>query len=148
MAAGDEPKWKALAEQELKFPATLDEELALADGWYDLAGGVKGPLHDVLLRDAAGWYRAALQSMHQKISDHDSGSRNGWPKSKRQNSSGRRVRRSALRSLTPIRFLPAGATRIGKSCYCVMAEPAKLKRRWPLRLYWLAHHQMQKETGA
>ena len=69
LAAGDEPKWKALAEQELKFPATLDEELALADGWYDLAGGVKGPLHDALLRHAAGWYRAALQSLHQKISE-------------------------------------------------------------------------------
>jgi hypothetical protein len=69
LADGDEPKWKALAEQESKFPATLDEELALADGWYDLAGGVKGPLHDAILRHAADWYRAALQSLHQKISE-------------------------------------------------------------------------------
>jgi hypothetical protein len=50
---------KSLAAAELEKPATPGEQVALADGWWDLAQAKTGADRDALLRHAGSWYRKA-----------------------------------------------------------------------------------------
>ncbi len=63
LARGDDPKWKGLAERELHGPSSADEEVGLADGWFELAATQKGSSRDALLRHATIWYRKALPGL-------------------------------------------------------------------------------------
>jgi len=59
LAKGSDPALKRLAELELAKPETLDEEMQLADGWWETAENAE-PGEQEKLRGAAGyWYRKA-----------------------------------------------------------------------------------------
>lgn len=50
LAKGSDPAYKTLSEKELAFPADVQERVALADGWYDLAEKEKSPLRKTQLQ--------------------------------------------------------------------------------------------------
>jgi len=59
LALAGDTAMKSLAVAELKGPATLDEQVALADGWWDLAQTKADSEHDALLLHAGSWYQKA-----------------------------------------------------------------------------------------
>ncbi|HUY89676.1 MAG TPA: NPCBM/NEW2 domain-containing protein, partial [Pirellulales bacterium] len=59
LARGDDPAYKALAERDLADPDQAEDEKALADEWWKLAEGEKGPSRKALLKRAGFWYRQA-----------------------------------------------------------------------------------------
>ncbi len=64
LALGDDEGLKKLASQELRGPTTSNEQVALADGWYDLAQK-SGEGKDRMLQRAAYWYKRCLQTEPQ-----------------------------------------------------------------------------------
>jgi len=62
VAKGSDPTLKALAEKELGLPTQTADQLALADGWFDLSERERSPLRKAqLLTHARSYYEAALQ---------------------------------------------------------------------------------------
>jgi hypothetical protein len=57
LALGSDAQLKALAVRELEGPTSVDEEVALADGWWDLAQTEQGDARKALLLRAGSWYR-------------------------------------------------------------------------------------------
>jgi hypothetical protein len=61
LALGDNETLKELAVKELSEPKGSNEQIALADGWFDLAQSSKD-IEVQVLRRAAFWYRQSLNS--------------------------------------------------------------------------------------
>lgn len=62
LAKGSDVQLSELAKRDLVTPTTADEQIALADGWWELAEKQKKyqAMAEALRRRAATWYRAAL----------------------------------------------------------------------------------------
>ena len=56
LTMGSDAAFKTLAEKELQAPTSLDEKLALADDWWELAQKEKGRASKPLQLRAAAWY--------------------------------------------------------------------------------------------
>ncbi len=63
LALGSDAKLKTLAERELRGAADAAAQLALADGWWDLAEQEEGAARQRLQDHAADWYRRALPQL-------------------------------------------------------------------------------------
>jgi hypothetical protein len=64
LALGDDEKLKAIAVQELKEPATPDEQLQVGHGWWNLAEeSQKARTKQILLQRAAHWYERAIPGL-------------------------------------------------------------------------------------
>ncbi len=63
LALGNDPSLKELAIRELKSPTAGEGQMALADGWYDLAQAEAGPTKDRMLHRAAIWYAEAKPNL-------------------------------------------------------------------------------------
>ena len=63
LAKGADATLKALAERDLANPKDAVPQLALADGWWDLAGKEKDPDKLALQVRAAFWYEKAIMSL-------------------------------------------------------------------------------------
>jgi hypothetical protein len=59
LALGGDPALKALAVRDLARPKETKEQLALADGWWELAAAAKDPAQLQLQRRAMYWYEQA-----------------------------------------------------------------------------------------
>ena len=62
-AAGNDVAMQTLARQDLATPKDTKDQLALADGWWDLAGKEKGSAKLALQMRASYWYDRALPSL-------------------------------------------------------------------------------------
>jgi WD40 repeat protein len=60
LALGSDDGLKALARQDIAKPQTSKEQLALADGWWELASREKDPGQLALQRRALHWYEQAI----------------------------------------------------------------------------------------
>jgi WD40 repeat protein len=60
LAMGSDKTLKALARQDLAKPQDAKDQLALADGWWDLAAQEKDPAQLALQRRALHWYEQAI----------------------------------------------------------------------------------------
>ena len=64
LAQGSDLPLKALSRQEIDSPPTAaEEQVRLADGWWDLAGARKGIERDALRLSAGYWYEQALPKL-------------------------------------------------------------------------------------
>jgi len=63
LALSPDGKLKELAVKDLRGVSSAEEQVALADGWWDLAQEVGGPGRGALLRRAASWYAAAQEQL-------------------------------------------------------------------------------------
>ena len=59
LAKGSDASWKKLAQQELASPSTTNEQLALADGWWEAAQAAEETEKNGLLLHVGTWYRKA-----------------------------------------------------------------------------------------
>jgi len=60
LAMGDDEALRTLARQDLSKPQAAKDQLALADGWWDLAAKEKDPAQLALQRRAMHWYEQAI----------------------------------------------------------------------------------------
>ncbi len=60
LAMGSDEALRALARRDLAKPQAAKDQLALADGWWDLAAKEKDPAQLALQRRAAHWYEQAI----------------------------------------------------------------------------------------
>ncbi len=60
LAMGSDQSLRALAREDLAKPQAAKEQLALADGWWELAAKENGPAQLALQRRAMHWYEQAL----------------------------------------------------------------------------------------
>ena len=60
LAMGDDETLKTLARQDLAKPQAAKDQLAVADGWWELAGKEKEPAQLALQRRALHWYEQAI----------------------------------------------------------------------------------------
>jgi hypothetical protein len=60
LAKGSDASWKKLAQRELASPSAPDEQLALADGWWEAAQAAQAAEQSGLQLHAGEWYRKAL----------------------------------------------------------------------------------------
>jgi hypothetical protein len=63
LAKGSDEKLKALAEQEIKAPADADEQVQIADAWWDLAQKEAGTARDSLHLHAGEIYTVAMPNI-------------------------------------------------------------------------------------
>ena len=63
LAKGSDAECKALADKELARPAAPDAQVAVADGWYDLAQTQGVATRQILLAHASEWYERALPKL-------------------------------------------------------------------------------------
>lgn len=63
LAKGSDGVLKTLAQKEMAAQANPDDQLAVADGWYDLADQYVSPAKDNLLSHASDWYEKALPGL-------------------------------------------------------------------------------------
>jgi len=63
LTLGSDEQLKALAGRDLKPPSSTDEEVAMADDWWDFSEKEIGLLHDAAKKRAAHWYRLALSDV-------------------------------------------------------------------------------------
>jgi hypothetical protein len=63
LALGSDSQLAKLAEDELSEPRLAKHQLALADGWWDLAESNEGRPQEQCRRRAALWYRAAMSGL-------------------------------------------------------------------------------------
>jgi hypothetical protein len=63
LAKGSNEKLKSLAEQESKAPANADQQVQLADAWWDLAQKESGTARDSLRLHAGAVYQASLPKL-------------------------------------------------------------------------------------
>lgn len=59
----DNPTLAKLAAADRREPGKIDEQIALGDGWFDVAAGFKDAMADHLLLRAYHWYQAALPNL-------------------------------------------------------------------------------------
>ena len=59
LAKGSDASWQKLAQQELASPLATGEQLALADGWYEIAQLAPEAEKNALFLHAGAWYRKA-----------------------------------------------------------------------------------------
>ncbi|NQT14760.1 MAG: hypothetical protein HQ582_18540, partial [Planctomycetes bacterium] len=57
LALGSDARLKAMAVKELEGPTSVDEEVALADGWWELAQAEQGDVRKALMLRAGSWYQ-------------------------------------------------------------------------------------------
>jgi hypothetical protein len=57
LAKGGDASWKTLAQQELAFPSDTRDQLALANGWWDVGQSAEDAEKNNLLAHAGTWYR-------------------------------------------------------------------------------------------
>jgi hypothetical protein len=67
LALGSDPVLKALAAKELAGAATPDEQMQLADGWWDAAGKLAAGPKANAQAHAARWYKEALPSVEKGL---------------------------------------------------------------------------------
>ncbi len=67
LAKGKDEKLKAAALAELKPPATTDEQVQAADGWWDISQKELGLAHDAIRSHAGDLYTAALPGINSSI---------------------------------------------------------------------------------
>ena len=67
LAKGSDEKLKSLAEQELKAPTDADEQVKLADAWWDLAPKEVGIARDSLHLHAGDFYRLAIPNLNSAL---------------------------------------------------------------------------------
>lgn len=60
LAGSSDADLKSLAKQELARPTEADKQLALADGWWQIAEKLPGPQQQTVREHAAQWYSAVL----------------------------------------------------------------------------------------
>ena len=60
LAKGNNSQWKAASELELKTSYENAAQIAVADGWWDLAQNEKGDAKSTLLKHSGEWYARAL----------------------------------------------------------------------------------------
>ncbi len=60
LALGSDPKWRSLARRDLADPSDAQAQLALGDGWWDMARAGSALARDPLLDRARRWYQAAM----------------------------------------------------------------------------------------
>jgi hypothetical protein len=63
LAMGNDETLKSLARQDLAKPPSPKEQLALADGWWELAAKEKDPAQLALQRRAQHWYEQAISGL-------------------------------------------------------------------------------------
>jgi serine/threonine protein kinase len=61
LAASSDADLQALAAKELAAPSAPEQQVGVADGWWDLAEGEAGPTAASLHRHAADWYEKAAE---------------------------------------------------------------------------------------
>ena len=67
LAKGKDEKLKAAALAELKPPATTDEQIQAADGWWDVSQKELGLTHDAIRSHAGDLYTAALPGLNSPL---------------------------------------------------------------------------------
>ena len=67
LALGSDEALKAVASKELEGSASATAQVALGDGWWDLAEGTDGEAKRALLKRAAHWYRQAAPTLTQLL---------------------------------------------------------------------------------
>ena len=63
LALSNDPALKPLAASEIAGPATADDQVKLADGWWDIGDKLTGTAKTNILNHAAQWYRTALPAL-------------------------------------------------------------------------------------
>jgi len=63
LALGSDPALAAPAQKELTGVASAEQQVQLADAWWDLAQNMDGPEKDAMLLHAASWYERAAPSL-------------------------------------------------------------------------------------
>ena len=65
LARGDNRSLRRLAQADLERMVDAPDQLAVADGWRDLAGQAEGGIQERMLTRAAWWYRRVLSKLHE-----------------------------------------------------------------------------------
>ena len=65
LARGDNRSLRRLAQADLERMVDVPDQLAVADGWRELAGQAEGRIQEQMLTRAAWWYRRILAKLHE-----------------------------------------------------------------------------------
>ncbi|MEI8194954.1 MAG: hypothetical protein WCI73_03495 [Phycisphaerae bacterium] len=63
LVLGNDVTLKGLAEQEITDPQSAEEQIKLADGWWDIADKEIGAVKKTLQRHSVGWYKRAFPQL-------------------------------------------------------------------------------------